>query len=113
MLIEEFPPRDPLEKPPPDPPLAFANESVGIPMSAATIQTAMRFEIFNMGFLSQEGITLRQTREILAGLSRENLIFAVDSRQDRRIARYRKSLFRCRHRNSDGATHADRVSEES
>jgi hypothetical protein len=58
MLIEEFPPRDPLENPPPDPPLAFANERVGIPMSAATRQTVMSVERFNMGFLSRQGGTL-------------------------------------------------------
>jgi hypothetical protein len=63
MPIEEFPPRDPLEYPPPDPPRAFANERVGIPISAATIQTVMSFELFDMGFLSQQGDSLWQAQE--------------------------------------------------
>lgn len=48
-----------------------------------TIQTAMSFELLKMDFLSQEGVTPRQTGEILAGLSRENLIFTRCSRRGR------------------------------
>ncbi len=55
MPIDELPPRAPLEKPPP--PRAFANERVGRPMSDTTMQTAISFELFNMGFLSQQGGT--------------------------------------------------------
>jgi hypothetical protein len=40
-MLPEPPLRDPLEKPPPDPPLAFAKETVGTPMRENTIHAAI------------------------------------------------------------------------
>jgi hypothetical protein len=45
--------RDPLVYPPPEPPLAFANDIVGAPMRESIITVAMSFVVFNMSsFLS-------------------------------------------------------------
>jgi len=52
MLPDELPPRDPLEKPPPDPPRAFAKETVGIPTRDNTIIAAMNLVVFKAGSLS-------------------------------------------------------------
>ncbi|SPP66610.1 hypothetical protein NITLEN_80034 [Nitrospira lenta] len=46
MLPEALLLRDPPEKPPPDPPLAFAKEMAGVPMSASTMHDAMTFVVF-------------------------------------------------------------------
>jgi hypothetical protein len=54
--MDEFPPRDPLEKPPP-PPRALANDRVGRPISEAMMQAAISFELFCIDVLSQEGGT--------------------------------------------------------
>jgi hypothetical protein len=54
MLPEEPPLRDPLEKPPPDPPRAFAKEMVGSPTIDNTMNAAMSFVVFKAGFLSLE-----------------------------------------------------------
>jgi hypothetical protein len=46
MLPEALLLRDPLEYPPPDPPRAFARETAGVPMRAATMHDAMTFVVF-------------------------------------------------------------------
>ena len=51
-MLPEPPPRDPLEKPPPDPPLAFAKEMAGTPMRDNAIHAAMNFVVFKTSFLS-------------------------------------------------------------
>lgn len=55
-------------------------------MSSATIQAAMSFELFNMGSFRNRVAHSDEHTNILAGLNRENLIFAVHSRQDRKRA---------------------------
>jgi hypothetical protein len=51
-MLPEPPLRDPLENPPPDPPLAFAKETVGMPMSDSTIDKAISLVVVNTGVLS-------------------------------------------------------------
>jgi hypothetical protein len=51
-MLPEPPPREPLENPPPDPPLAFAKETVGTPMRENTIHAAMNLVVFKTDFLS-------------------------------------------------------------
>ncbi len=51
-MLPEPPLREPLEKPPPDPPLAFAKETVGTPMRDNAIHAAMSLVVFNTDFLS-------------------------------------------------------------
>jgi hypothetical protein len=43
---------EPLEYPPPDPPLAFAKEKVGTPIRENTRVAAMSFVLFKTSFLS-------------------------------------------------------------
>ncbi len=78
MLPAEPPLRDPLEKPPPDPPRAFAKETVGIPTRDKTMHAEMNFVIFKAGFLSIEFAIddLRFTILILSAMDEENLTFA-------------------------------------
>ena len=52
MLLPVLPLRDPLEKPPPDPPRAFAKERVGTPIRDNTMVAAMSFVLFKARFLS-------------------------------------------------------------
>ena len=54
MLPEELPLREPLENPPPDPPRAFAKETVGTPTRVKIMDAAMSFVVFKTGFLSIE-----------------------------------------------------------
>jgi hypothetical protein len=51
-MLPEPPLRAPLEKPPPDPPRAFAKEAVGAPMRDNTIHAAMSLVVFKTVFLS-------------------------------------------------------------
>jgi hypothetical protein len=52
MLPAEPVPRDPLVYPPPEPPLAFANENVGAPTRETMRTVAMRCVVFKGTFLS-------------------------------------------------------------
>lgn len=52
MLLPVLPLRDPLEKPPPDPPRAFAKERVGTPIRDNTMVAAMSFVLFKASVLS-------------------------------------------------------------
>jgi len=52
-MLAELLLRDPLVYPPPEPPLAFANDTVGTPMRESIITVAMSFVVFTMSsFLS-------------------------------------------------------------
>jgi hypothetical protein len=52
MLPEALLLRDPLEYPPPEPPLAFAKDRVGTPIRENTMVAAMSFVVFKTSFLS-------------------------------------------------------------
>jgi len=52
MLPEEPLLLEPLEYPPPDPPLAFAKETVGTPIRDNAMHAAMSLVVFKIGFLS-------------------------------------------------------------
>jgi hypothetical protein len=54
MLPEALPLRDPLEYPPPEPPLAFAKDRVGTPIRESTTVAAMSFVVFKTSFLSMD-----------------------------------------------------------
>ncbi len=54
MLPEALLLRDPLEYPPPDPPLAFAKDRVGTPIRENTMVAAMSFVVFKTSFLSMD-----------------------------------------------------------
>jgi hypothetical protein len=54
MLPEALLLRDPLEYPPPEPPLAFAKDRVGTPIREITMVAAMSFVVFKTSFLSMD-----------------------------------------------------------
>jgi hypothetical protein len=54
MLPEALLLRDPLEYPPPEPPLAFAKDRVGTPIRENTMVAAMSFVVFKTSFLSMD-----------------------------------------------------------
>jgi hypothetical protein len=53
-MLPEPPLRDPLENPPPDPPLALASDRVGTPIRDNTMHAAMSLIVVNTGVLSME-----------------------------------------------------------
>ncbi len=77
MLPDEPPLRDPLEKPPPDPPRAFAKETVGIPTRDNTMHAAMSFMLFKVGSLSIEFAIDDIHESILPAMDEENLTFGT------------------------------------
>jgi hypothetical protein len=54
MLPEALLLRDPLEYPPPEPPLAFAKDRVGTPIRENTMVAEMSFVAFKTSFLSMD-----------------------------------------------------------
>lgn len=58
--------REPLEYPPPDPPLAFAKEMVGTPIRDNAMHAAMSLVVFKTGFLSIDVVVVQTRRGILA-----------------------------------------------
>ena len=55
-MLSEPPLRDPLENPPPDPPLALANERVGTPIRDNAMHAAMSLVGVNTGVLSMKEV---------------------------------------------------------
>lgn len=77
MLPEEFPLREPLENPPPDPPRAFAKETVGTPIRDNTRHAAMTLVVFKLGILSLDDRMNREHPIILPAMLEENLRFIL------------------------------------
>lgn len=77
MLPEELLPREPLENPPPDPPRAFAKETVGTPIRDNTRHAAMTLVVFKLGILSLDDRMNRERPIILPAMTEENLRFVL------------------------------------
>ena len=75
MLPEAFPLLEPLEYPPPDPPLALAKETAGVPIRAITMNEAISFVWFKAGSLFIDGMDESHAQAILPamGLRRWNI----------------------------------------
>src|SRR5574340_48778 len=75
MLPDELPLRDPLENPPPDPPRAFAKDTVGTPTRDNARHAAMSLVVFKAGSLSLDIEINHVPGDILPGMGEENLRF--------------------------------------
>lgn len=61
-MLSEPPLRDPLENPPPDPPLALAKERVGTPIKDNAMQAAMSLVVVVTGVLSMKKVAVQGRR---------------------------------------------------
>ena len=77
ILPEEAPLREPPEYPPPDPPRAFAKETVGTPIRDNTRHAAMTLVVFKLDILSIDDRMNRERSIILPAMTEENLRFVL------------------------------------